>query len=69
MGVGAFDLSFHIPEKDAATVSWCSCVNCVFLQNENSLGQDPCQIVSLLEASCRGAGECIQPSDDDPSLF
>jgi hypothetical protein len=27
------------------------------LQNRNSLGQDPCKIVSILEAACRGQGK------------
>ena len=27
------------------------------LQNRNSLGQDPCLIVSALESACRGGGE------------
>ena len=27
------------------------------LQNRNSIGQDPCRVVSSLEASCRGDGE------------
>ena len=26
-------------------------------QKKNSLGQDPCDVVSMLEAACRGLGE------------
>lgn len=28
------------------------------VQNRNSLGQDPCVISSMLDAACRGVGEC-----------
>ena len=36
-----------------------SCVNPIPLQIENSLGQDPCLIISMLSAACRGSCEHV----------
>jgi len=33
-------------------------VDCTPLQNQNSLGQDPCVVVSALDAACYGDSAC-----------
>lgn len=34
-------------------------------QNQNSLGQDPCAISSILDAACRGVGKCLDHGGED----
>ena len=40
-------------------------VDCIRLQNQNSLGQDPCTISSMLDGACRGIGECAYSDHRD----
>jgi len=59
MGMGALHLHFaHLQKKAARVLLGRSRVDRTPLQNENSLGQDPCAIGSMLETACRGIGKC-----------
>ena len=60
LGMGEFysNLLLREEKRDRSWSRGRSCMDCVRLQNENSLGQDPCLISSMLDAECRGIGEC-----------
>ena len=62
--LGAFYSSLFVSKRGTAhTFRGRSPVVRTSLQNENSLGQDPCAISSILDAACRGLCECTHSSD------
>ena len=57
LGVGAFCLYLLVPKMRLFVLSWALTRGLYALQNQNSLGQDPCLLSSLLDSACRGGGE------------
>ena len=57
LGVGALYSNLPALKNRLPAVSWHLPADCVPLQSENSLEQDPCQIISILDAKCRSARE------------